>query len=156
MTTEELNEILKAVAAGRPQVTQTLNFHAPIGQQVAHVDKIEAHFDKEMGMQLPEDPAAQADEPNPQPEPQEETERLHFIHPALDDVKAAQVHHEVARLCRSFGIQEICAHLSRLAAEGRLLLPQNVTVAYNELTRMGMPTHRSGFDYKTFAKYYRK
>ena len=29
---------------------QTFNFYAPIGQQIAHVDKIEAHFDKDMGM----------------------------------------------------------------------------------------------------------
>lgn len=30
----------------------TLNFNAPIGQQIAHVDKIEAHFDKDMTMQV--------------------------------------------------------------------------------------------------------
>ena len=29
---------------------QTFNFYAPIGQQIAHVDRIEAHFDREMGM----------------------------------------------------------------------------------------------------------
>lgn len=52
MTAEELAEVLKAVNANRPQVTQTMNFNAPIGQQIAHVDKIEAHFDKDMGMQI--------------------------------------------------------------------------------------------------------
>lgn len=50
MTAEELAEVLKAVNANRPQ--QTMNFNAPIGQQIAHVDKIEAHFDKDMGMQI--------------------------------------------------------------------------------------------------------
>jgi len=52
MTQEEMLELLQAVNASRPQVTQTLNFHGPIGQQIAHVDKIEAHFDKDMGMQI--------------------------------------------------------------------------------------------------------
>lgn len=36
----------------KPVVQQTFNFYAPIGQQIAHVDKIEAHFDKDMGMQV--------------------------------------------------------------------------------------------------------
>lgn len=30
----------------------TFHFHAPVGQQIAHVDKIEAHFDKDMNMQV--------------------------------------------------------------------------------------------------------
>lgn len=52
MTAEEIAEVLKVVNANRPQVTQTLNFNAPIGQQIAHVDKIEAHFDKDIGMHV--------------------------------------------------------------------------------------------------------
>ena len=50
MTSEEISELLKAAVQARPQVTQTLNFNASVGQQIAHVDKIEAHFDKDMGM----------------------------------------------------------------------------------------------------------
>ena len=30
----------------------TFNFHAPVGQNIAHVDKLEAHFDKDMTMQI--------------------------------------------------------------------------------------------------------
>lgn len=52
MTKEELEEVMKAVDANRPHITQTMNFNAPIGQQISHVDKIEAHFDKDMGMQI--------------------------------------------------------------------------------------------------------
>lgn len=33
-------------------ITFTFNFNAPIGQNIAHVDKIEAHFDKDMTMQI--------------------------------------------------------------------------------------------------------
>lgn len=52
MMKEEIEEIMRLANAGRPQVNQTFNFNAPIGQQIAHVDKIEAHFDKDMGMQI--------------------------------------------------------------------------------------------------------
>lgn len=68
MTKEEIEEIMRLANAGRPQVNQTFNFNAPIGQQIAHVDKIEAHFDKNMGMQIAmaedvsETPGAIADE----------------------------------------------------------------------------------------------
>ena len=30
----------------------TFHFHAPVGQNIAHVDKLEAHFDKDMTMQV--------------------------------------------------------------------------------------------------------
>ena len=49
----------------------------------------------------------------------------------------------------------MCAYLGQLADEGKLLLPQSVKAAYDELLRMGMPTDE-GFAYKTFSKYYRK
>jgi hypothetical protein len=32
----------------------TFNFHAPVGQQIARVDKLVAHFDKDMTMQVVE------------------------------------------------------------------------------------------------------
>lgn len=30
----------------------TFHFHAPVGQNIAHVDRLEAHFDKDMTMQV--------------------------------------------------------------------------------------------------------
>ena len=30
----------------------TFNFNAPVGQNIAHVDRLEAHFDKDMTMQV--------------------------------------------------------------------------------------------------------
>lgn len=51
----------------------TFNFNAPVGQNIAHVDKLEAHFDKDMTMQVvtPEalvdgtdEPLADADKPS--------------------------------------------------------------------------------------------
>lgn len=35
----------------KPTIQQTFNYYAPIGQQIAHVDKIVAHFRQEHGHQ---------------------------------------------------------------------------------------------------------
>ena len=43
----------------------TFNFNAPVGQNIAHVDKLEAHFDKDMTMQVVDTVAS------PQPSPEE-------------------------------------------------------------------------------------
>ena len=38
----------------------TFNFNAPVGQNIAHVDKLEAHFDKDMTMQVVDTKAMEA------------------------------------------------------------------------------------------------
>lgn len=52
MTSEEIEQLIRAASEAKTQVTQTMNFYAPVGEQIAHVDKIEAHFDKDMNMQV--------------------------------------------------------------------------------------------------------
>ena len=57
----------------------TFNFNAPVGQNIAHVDKLEAHFDKDMTMQVVDTKAVEAS-PHPSPEergkPSHDAERL--------------------------------------------------------------------------------
>lgn len=164
MTAEELAEVLKSVNANRPQ--QTLNFNAPVGQQIAHVDRIEAHFDKGMGMQIANaDEVSKQEGQNGNPSaddavtnrdtisPQEELFR--FIHPEVDDQEEQSIHKQVKRLVARFGVKEICDYLSKMAKQNKILLPQKPNVAYDELVRMGMPDGE-GFALKTFEKYYRK
>ena len=86
---------------------------------------------------------------------QENEEIFKYVHPSLDDEAAWQVHNEVKRLVRRQGIQEICRYLKELAAEEKVFLPVMPSVAYKELTRMGMPKD-GGFSEKTFMKYYLK
>ena len=45
----------------------TFNFNAPVGQNIAHVDHLEAHFDKDMTMQV-----VDTKEASPQPSPEGE------------------------------------------------------------------------------------
>lgn len=83
-------------------------------------------------------------------------ELFHFVHPLLDNDKAWDVHKCVRHLVCRFGVQEICDYLIELRNEKKILLPQSLMTAYDELRRMGMPCETKGYDYKTFAKYYNK
>ncbi|MBL1009692.1 MAG: hypothetical protein JJO71_39410 [Escherichia coli] len=79
-----------------------------------------------------------------------------FVHPALEEEAGWKEHREVERLVKRFDVQEICMRLNQLKKEGKVLLPQNTRNAHEELIRMGMPTGKAGFEYKTFCKYYHK
>lgn len=83
-------------------------------------------------------------------------ELFRFVHPALEEEEEWRVHREVERLVKRFDVQEICMRLNQLKKEGKVLLPQNTRNAHEELIRMGMPTGKAGFEYKTFCKYYHK
>lgn len=85
-----------------------------------------------------------------------DSELFHFVHPFLDDDKAWEIHRCVRHLVSRFGVQEICGYLSELRNEKKILLPQSLMSAYEELRRMGMPCDAKGYDYKTFAKHYNK
>lgn len=87
--------------------------------------------------------------------PAHDIEQCHFVHPALDDNEANNIHHQIKRLVSVQGVQDICNYLAKLSNENKVLLPQSPQTAYNELCRMGMPSGE-GFAYKTFQKYYRK
>ena len=45
----------------------TFNFNAPVGQNIAHVDRLEAHFDKDMTMQVIDTEALDLGRANPAP-----------------------------------------------------------------------------------------
>lgn len=82
-------------------------------------------------------------------------ELFHFIHPSVEDEEALVIHRQVKRLVTCHGIQEICLYLYQMAKDGKILLPQSVSIAYNELVRMGMP-YKDGFNERTFQKYYKR
>ena len=81
-------------------------------------------------------------------------ELFHFVHPALDEDEGWKVHREVENLVKRFDLQDICERLNQLKKEGKVLLPSNTTNALKELQRMGLPTEKGGFNYKTFSKKY--
>lgn len=80
---------------------------------------------------------------------------FHFVHPEVDDPEKENIHKQIKRLVRHFGVQQICEYLDELAKNRKILLPLEVKTAHEELIRMGMPDDNS-FSYKNFAKYYRK
>lgn len=76
-----------------------------------------------------------------------------FIHPEVEESEEKKIHQSVKKLVRRFGVKEICEYLAMMAEEKKILLPQSVKNAYDELLRMGMP-EGEGYAYKTFEKYY--
>lgn len=78
---------------------------------------------------------------------------FHFVHPSLDDEEGWKIHKEVKRLVKRQSIPDICQYLGKLASENKILLPLMPSVAYAELTRMGMP-NTGGFGEKHFRKHY--
>ena len=69
----------------------TFNFNAPVGQNIAHVDRLEAHFDKDMTMQVidakpMEEPPVMPAAPSPTREPLPEallTDEARALHARL-------------------------------------------------------------------------
>lgn len=143
MTAEELAEVLRAVNANRPHVTQTMNFNGSIGQQIAHVDKIEAHFDKDMGMQVVSDGVVT----EPSVQPQEEL-FSHIDPTVIEESEQRRIHLTVKNLVTKFDLAQICERLNEMARNREIFVGKKEKL-YDELVRMGMPTG-DGFSLKSF------
>jgi len=129
-------------------------FNAPTGQQIAHVDKIDAHFDKDMGMQI-----VNEDEVNssPQHSSSDIDNIFHFICPWLPDDEKIKIHKEMVNYARYYKISDICLFMKSMANENKILLPSDPKTAFEELHRIGMPGEDvEGFSSKNFNSYYVK
>ena len=81
----------------------TFNFNAPVGQNIAHVDTLEAHFDKDMTMQVIDGDVENHPEVSEAPSPWErDGERLPLPEVLLTD-KARELH---ARLVEAGMVDE--------------------------------------------------
>ena len=86
-------------------MNQTFNFYAPIGQQIAHVDKIEAHFDKDMTMHVDDSDGAlavdngkgNADFSDNGKAEATADDMFRFIHPSLEDADAQAAQYSDAK-----------------------------------------------------------
>ena len=149
---KELEEERKGKHAGR-----TYNFFRPVGQFIEHVDTVNFSMDKDGNFLFenigqsngtPKDNvsgvSAQVDE-----------ERFHYIHPEIEDDEAWRIHQAVKRLVANHKVPEICAYLKELKQKGKVMLPSNSSIMYNELVRLGMPTGE-GYSEKHFTNSYMK
>lgn len=80
-------------------------------------------------------------------------ELFHFIHPEVEYEEALRIHVAIKRLVAYQKAKEICEYLHDLKKRGKVMLPSNVTIMYNELIRMGMPSG-DGYTEKNFRNYY--
>ena len=128
----------------------TIIFNGPVGHEECEILK------EELGSVCQVEQRQQANAPARSAVPQtQQIEFFHYIDPNVDDEgQQAMLHRQIVRLVSQHSIQVICARLHELRNKGLLLLPQNVKSVYDELVRVGMPTDKPGFNYKTFEKYY--
>ena len=140
----------------KAKINITNNFNAPIGQHIDHVDNINFRMDGEgnfhFGM------VENVNEANQKAEDitKRDEEKFHYVHPAIDDDDETwHIHDTVKRLVSSQKIPEICQFLKDWNKKEKLMLPQNPSLAYKELIRLGMPDGK-GYSEKYFAKEYSK
>ena len=139
------------------------HFHEKVGQSIAHVDTLIANFDKDMMMQpvivdkvaTCEQQAEEVQRDVPTVDDKSPDEGFKYVHPAIEEGQRGKIQGEIKRLVTSQDMQTICTYLTRKEKEGSVLLPPNPTLAYTELTRIGMPDGE-GYSFKTFQKYYKK
>ena len=82
-------------------------------------------------------------------------ERFHFVHPEIENDEAWRIHEAVKRLVVYQKVPEICTYLRELKQKGKVMLPSNAAIMYNELVRLGMPTGE-GYSEKHFSNSYTK
>ena len=131
----------------------TNNFYAPIGQYIEHVEHNHFGMTPEGEFQFGNDKEEKSKAHEPVIEPREEI--FHFVHPELDDKEAWHIHDAVKRLVKNQRLPEICEYLKKLKKNGKVMLPSNSTLMYNELVRLGMPTGE-GYTEKHFKNNYTK
>ena len=90
-----------------------------------------------------------------QPEELQAEELCHFVHPEIEDREAWSIHFSIKRLVAHQKVPEICQYLKELKKKGKILLPQNPSVVYNELRRLGMP-NSDGYSDKYFSAWFKK
>lgn len=127
----------------------TFHFHAPVGQQIAHVDKIEAHFDKDMNMQVM-NPGGATVTTSPKadnPVAPFDWDLMPFIHPQwlTNDAKCHAIYNHLKTLLH----QEPSVVCSQLHAmhESKLLMLSGVPTKtiYQHLKNMGFSCPESTF-----------
>lgn len=137
----------------KSEIHITNNFNAPIGQHIDHVDTINFRMDGEGKFEFG---IVENVDKGTEPSKEKPNEDLfHFVHPEIEDEEAWKIHNAVKRLVKTQKVKEICSFLRELKKQGRVLLPESPSVAYNELVRMGMPTGE-GFSEKYFSACYIK
>jgi len=151
----------------------TNHFHAPIGQHIDHVDKIEAHFDKDMGMHIEvADDRSQATGDSTGGNEQSEGDaarlrldtieggrlsnvaRFRYISPFVtEDEEREKIHRTVVNLVTSgFRLSAICKQLNELIKEKKIAMYVSTTDQYNELVRLGLPKDK-GNTQKNYENY---
>ena len=155
MNQEELKKTIEAIGKANIHIAGDFVIEKHVGTEIANVNVEAGGTVNVAGGVEGADAISESPKQNNEQKQEISEELFHFVHPSVESKDEWRIHDEVKRLVRRNGIQEICRYLQQMKNEKKVLLPQSLSVAYNELVRMGMPS-KDGFNERTFQKYYRR
>lgn len=152
MNSEEINKRKQQDNSGR-----NYHFYQPVGQFIEHVDTVNFSMDKDGKFhfenvgQMNKTDAGSSEQSSLQ-----EDKLYKHLHPSIDlKNEGIEIHKAIERLVKNFGVKEICQYLLDMAKAKKILLPEQPSIEYEELKRIGMP-HGDGFSLGNFSKYYKR
>ena len=145
----------------------TFNFHGNVGQNIANVEKMEVHMDKDGNIQVMnaesiDTTTAQMDTPQPVEQKQVPTsapkeELFKYIHYDIDeDKERIRVHKAICHIVGLPKMQQIIDALKELMDEKRIMRTIKQDAMLAELRRLGLPDgSTTGFSDNNFFSAYK-
>lgn len=147
--------------------TFVFNFHGNVGQNIANVERMEVHMDKDGQIQVmnseqtnlhpqPTDSHINTSHTSSQsPLPSEDQKMFKYISPFVtDEEERKNISKTVINLVNSnFRLSAICEQLKLLQKKQKIALYVSTTEQYNELARLGLPINDNGYSQKNYENY---
>lgn len=144
----------------------TFNFNAPVGQNIANVEKMDVHLDKDGNIQVmnaetvesstvPTETPQQAEQPTPTSIPEEEF--FKYIHYDIDDDRErVRVHKAICHIVKLPKMQQVIDALKELMDNKRIMRTIKQDAMLAELRRLGLPDgSTTGFSDNNFFSAYK-
>ena len=147
------------------------NFNAPVGQNIANVECMDVHMDKDAQIQVMNAEKLESGHPNQVAEKQHEERSeapknglphegkvriFKYVHPNIIEYEEQRIISQtVGNLVSRFDMRTICEQLKKMEKENKLLLPKMPDPILEELHHMGLPDESvSGYSKSNFVKYF--
>ena len=133
------------------------HFHAPVGQNIAKVEKMEVHMNKDGTIQVMQAENVEMGSEQPVVSSQKSDDALFkYIHHDIVDDERVRVHKAICNIVRLPKMAQICSALLELIKEKKIYSSIEPALMLAELRRLGMPGENvTGFSDQNFFSYYK-
>lgn len=130
------------------------NFHAPVGQNIANVEHMDVHMDKDGNIQVMNAQQIQTEGITQKDEPSSllPMDLFKYISPFVtDEAERLNIHRAIVNLVKGdFPMGYICKNLLEMHDDKKIALNVAVENQYNELVRLGLPENKDGFSLSNY------